>query len=324
VKVAGLVADLRGFEIELKYDHALLYITDESAFQEGNFLSDKGQTQWYVREGDSSGSFILSCALLGAITQGATGSGTLFTVTFRTQKQGPDIEVAEISLPSYSLRGILNQDIEVDQVNGASVNIETGSQSIELKLGWNLISSYIWPLDTDMEQVFADLISDQRIVKVQDEAGNALVYVSGEGWLNNLSSFDVLEGYEVQVNRNCTLYIQGCQVQLPLTIPLQTGWNIISLPYSSDVAVMPLLQSLIDANQLVKVQDEAGNAVVNVSGEDWLDNIGYFEPGKGYEIYVNCDTQLTYPELRETAKVEPHRYNNEQINPNHKLKFENR
>ena len=124
VNVAGIVEDLRAFEIELTYDPASLSIAGESAFEEGDFLSTHAGTdgtQWYVREGSAPGSYILSCSLLGGITQGATGDGTLFKVTFQTRYLCSGPAGTEIRLPSYILRGILNQPITVNKIGRAHV-----------------------------------------------------------------------------------------------------------------------------------------------------------------------------------------------------------
>lgn len=308
VNVAGIPDDgsvypgLRGFEIELVYDPAFLSIAGTSAFQEGNFLSAEGQTQWYVR--GSAGDYIISCAILSAIMHGATGSGTLFTVDFVALNKCTGNAGTDIFMPRYILREPLNQDIDVNPTNVTDANVKiTGSQSIDLKLGWNLISSHIWPLDTDMEAVFSEL-KDEYLIKVQDESGDALEKNVIGVWLNNIGNsgnFEIEEGYAVQVNSDCTLIIQGCPVILPLVIPLQAGWNIVSYPYLDPMLAMSALEALINSGNLIKVQDESGDSIEKSLSGDWLDDIDYFEPGKGYKIQVNSDTDLTYPELRDAT-----------------------
>ena len=325
VKVDGITTAtaMGGFEIELNYDPDYLSITDFSAFVEGDFLFQKGPTQWFVR--GSAGSYILSCAILSA-TDGATGSGTLFTVNFIALNKCTGSVGTNIILTRYILREPLNDPITVDHVTGANVKI-TGSQSIELKCGWNIISAYVLPLDTDMIAAFSGLMAAGHLEKVQDELGDALVKdPEHEGlWLNSLSSYDVNEGYRVKVNSPCTLVFKGCWVQLPLVIPLREGWNIVSFPFLSNAATMPLLQDLIEANQLLKVQDEDGNAITkNPDDTGWLDEIYFFKPGEGYRIKVNGDTQLTYSESGEGAKMKPQENNNNLNNHQHKRKIENR
>jgi hypothetical protein len=90
-------------------------------------------------------------------------------------------------------------------------------------------------------------------------------------------------------------------IVLPLAIPLKKGWNFISYPRIDMVNAMTVIQSLIDQNKLVKVQDELGNSIENLKKYGgWTNNIGNFIPGKGYKVNVNNDVILTiqqsYPE----------------------------
>ena len=57
-----------------------------------------------------------------------------------------------------------------------------------------------------------------------------------------------------------------------------------------------IIQQLIDGKTLIKVQDEAGNAIEDygIFG-GWQNNIGNFKPGKGYKIKVSSgDTLVIY------------------------------
>jgi hypothetical protein len=58
---------------------------------------------------------------------------------------------------------------------------------------------------------------------------------------------------------------------------------------------MNILQPLITADNLNKVQDEYANLIFNDNGV-WVDNIGDFESGEGYSILVDTDTQIIYTE----------------------------
>jgi len=55
---------------------------------------------------------------------------------------------------------------------------------------------------------------------------------------------------------------------------------------------MSVIQTLIDQNKLVKVQDETGKSIEKLKGIGWVNNIGNFIPGKGYKVYVNNNTSL--------------------------------
>ena len=77
-------------------------------------------------------------------------------------------------------------------------------------------------------------------------------------------------------------------------VPLLNGWNIFSLNVTPEnISMLQILQPLIDAGNLVKVQDEGGNAIEVIPGTStWLDNIGNWRNTEGYKIRVNSTTAL--------------------------------
>ena len=186
---------------------------------------------------------------------------------------------------------------------GATAVIEIVSyieytQTIELKKGYNMISTNVTANNTLAGHITQPLVDQGNLIKVQDEAGNSLEnWGSLGGWVNNIGSFQITEGYKIKVANNCTLQITGRFIALPLEIPLKTGWNIISFPRTDIVDGMAVVQSLIDQGKLVKVQDEAGNSIENwgVYG-GWKNDIGNFIPGKAYKIKMSADAIVSINE----------------------------
>ena len=187
------------------------------------------------------------------------------------------------------------------------------SQTISLKQGNNMFSTYIVPNNPDLSKVVKSLCDLGQLYKIQDEAGLSFEYWgSYGGWINKIGNVAETESYNINVTADCALTIKGRMVSLPLNIPLKRGWNFISFPVSGVVNAMSVVQSLIDLNKLVKVQDEAGNSIEKLKKVGWVNNIGNFIPGKGYKVYVSSNTSLTiqenYPKsanmLAETSATE--------------------
>jgi hypothetical protein len=183
-----------------------------------------------------------------------------------------------------------------------TVSINTGkegnvidTQSIALKKGNNLVSTYLLPENPDISVVFQSLIDQGNLIKIQNETGNSLENWSAYGgWINQIGTLSKTEGYNVNVKFDCNLDVTGTQVPLPLDIQLTKGWNFISFPQTETVNATAVIQALINQNKLVKVQDETGNSIedwANYGG--WINNIGNFYPGKGYRIYANDNVNLT-------------------------------
>lgn len=175
------------------------------------------------------------------------------------------------------------------------VQAPTVTQTLQLKKGNNLISSYLIPSNIDAGVVIKPLISNGVLYKMYDEDNLAIEYSKTIGsWTNNIGAFDKTDGYLVNVTSACQLQITGTPVTLPLDIPLKAGWNIISYPKTDAVNAMSVIKSLIDQNKLVKVQDETGNSIENLkSYGGWKNNIGNFVSGEAYKVYVSSDAILT-------------------------------
>lgn len=167
------------------------------------------------------------------------------------------------------------------------------TQTIPLEKGWNTFSSFLIPEDRNMEVVLAELLQQNQYLLAEDEEGNTLEK-NGNHLTNSLPGYKSTEGYKINVEHAGELTITGHPAELPHDIPLKKGWNIISFPVNGAVDAITVLQPLMDAGTLVKVQDEQGNAIEYWGDEmGWINGIGNFEPGEGYLVQVSRDETLT-------------------------------
>ena len=194
-------------------------------------------------------------------------------------------------VPSWSVTGKFSA--------GATSAVEIVSyteltQTINLQSGYNMVSTSLIPCNPNVSVITKPLCDQGFLIKMQDEAGNSFENWAGTGWVNNLGSICKTKGYQVRVTNNCQLQICGRSVSLPLDIQLKAGWNMISFPYPEAVNAKTVVQSLIDQNKLIKVQDESGHSIENwgMFG-DWQNSIGNLMPGKAYKIKLSADATLT-------------------------------
>ncbi|HRU91934.1 MAG TPA: fibronectin type III domain-containing protein [Candidatus Marinimicrobia bacterium] len=212
------------------------------------------------------------------------------TISYRLWNRDQCLEIT-------SVQATYTQGVGIFSSQGTAVVSLAGShsvsQTIALDLGWNIVSFYSIPANPDMLNIFQNLVSNNSLIKIQNETGNAVEKLGAIGWVNNIGNMAATEGYYVKVASNQTLTIEGNGVTLPLEIPLNTGWNIMSYPATSAQNALNVIQSLIDNNKLQKVQDEVGNAIEKLPVIGWVNNIGNFEPGEGYYIKVNSTASVT-------------------------------
>ncbi|MFP4228442.1 MAG: hypothetical protein ACLFTE_06400 [Salinivenus sp.] len=158
------------------------------------------------------------------------------------------------------------------------------TQTLELTPGWNVVSSHVHPDSADLESVF----SDATVTVVENEDDDWYVPEDDQ---NDIGQWDSLAAYKVYTETEQDLTIEGDRVDSEATIPLQEGWN--QVPYLPETAAPPAeaLESI--ESELVIAKDENGNTYVP---EYDVDEIGEFEPGEGYLIYVQSPVDLVYPD----------------------------
>jgi hypothetical protein len=78
-------------------------------------------------------------------------------------------------------------------------------------------------------------------------------------------------------------------------ISLTTGWNIFSFAVEPpNMSMLTILNPLITAGTLIKVQDEKGNALERLPDPiGWINNIGQMAVSEGYKIKVTTNTTLS-------------------------------
>ncbi|MCB2220852.1 MAG: T9SS type A sorting domain-containing protein [Bacteroidetes bacterium] len=174
------------------------------------------------------------------------------------------------------------------------------TQQMVFQPGWNLVSSSVVPLNTNMMSVFQPLIEDENLLKVIDQDGGSLVYLplpDPEGkWVNSIGEMSIMEGYYVKVSETADVSMQGMPLAMPVTVPLQSGWNIMGYPADDPQDALETVQPLIDGEVLYKVLDDAGGLIQYIPFPEpngqWINTIGNLQNGKGYYIKVLDESSL--------------------------------
>jgi hypothetical protein len=169
--------------------------------------------------------------------------------------------------------------------------------------GWQIFSAPVTPDSADIKFLFQPLIDNSTLVKIQDEEGKAVEdFGFLGGWRNFIGNISPDEGYKLRVNNKDSIEICGAIVDYPYVIPLKAGWNIIGFPQAVPVDAMEVIQSLIDKDNLEKVQDEKGYAIEDFGFlGGWKNNIGDFIPGKGYKVKLSAVDTILIQEVYEKS-----------------------
>jgi len=204
VRIENVLPAMRGFTAQLEFDadHFISPVVNQ-----GSFLS--GTTQWDATGAD--GIYEIDCAILG-VTSGATGDGTLFTVTLTTADSVTDDLVepdsANLVLSQVTLRDVENEDIICDSTDGATIVIDTAPPTHEFQAG----ADSLWYRSQPIFQVFKiedNYNLDTVATKMNDDAWKAVGGIP----LKTLSAQnEALDGYDDLAERKALhrFFVRAC------------------------------------------------------------------------------------------------------------------
>jgi hypothetical protein len=164
----------------------------------------------------------------------------------------------------------------------------------ELVPGWNLVSTPVELLDDRLDIVLQSIDGLYTSVWAYDSASGVWkrYVVGGPAFLNDLETIEEGKGYWIYMTASATVILQGMPADGPVS--LSTGWNLVG--YNSLTA-----QSLEDAISSIAgnynsvwtyYATEAAWKRYVIGGPEFLNNLGFMEPGRGYWIDAKVGCML--------------------------------
>jgi hypothetical protein len=155
-----------------------------------------------------------------------------------------------------------------------------------LTAGWNMVSFNIAPSDDSTAAVFGPL---KGLVIVKDNEGNVYYPLFSVDGIKHLR---IGQGYQLYTDSTDTIKISGAPITIATTsIALKAGWNMIACFLTREMDIDSALASI--KSSIVIAKDNAGNTYMP---EYSINTIGTIKPGQGYQIFMNADAVLFYPE----------------------------
>lgn len=167
-----------------------------------------------------------------------------------------------------------------------TVNVTPASEhQVTLSQGWSGVSSWLVPLQTDIELMMQPIGDTLVVVKNLDG-----IYHPAAG-LNTLGDWDHNSGYMIKISSPLTLTITGHK---PENTPVQltSGWNLIPVRSNCQVDVAGLYAQI--SSELVIVKDAVGMRVF--WPEQSVSTLNGLLPGNAYLIKVSDDCIITFPD----------------------------
>ena len=177
--------------------------------------------------------------------------------------------------------------LAVDNITVESKEIsETEDHIIELSNGWNYISSYVSPLNPNINQIFDSNLSSLNLIKNND--GKLFTPQFG---INEIETWNLFAGLMVYTNQADELNISGFElIPQHYSLYLTTGRNLVPYLRKTSLDIETALSSVM---QNIMIVNNSRGGIFNPSFG--INSIGEMQAGEGYLIYFSAASLLTYP-----------------------------
>ncbi|MCX6259030.1 MAG: HYR domain-containing protein, partial [Bacteroidia bacterium] len=211
--------------------------------------------------------------------------GEVFTFKFWKLNTGAEY----FAKPVYNLTFPQDSTFVVDGLSGLlSLTPYTvlDSQLVDLRNGWNIMSTYLLPVHSDIGIVFNPVITNVVIVK--DWLGNVLWPAYS---LNLIGNMTLGQGYKVKMSSSRILAVYGYSIVPEFThVNIPSGWSILGYLRKSPAQIQTVMNSIV--NEIIIMKDQDGYVY-------WpqlqINSIGNMLPGRGYQIKLATPQIFFYP-----------------------------
>lgn len=171
---------------------------------------------------------------------------------------------------------------------------DNGELAMHLMKGWNWISSNLAVENMQQPLNFLEPIQDEADQLISFNQG--LVNDAELGWIGNLNSLNVTDGYKLHVTEDVTHTWSGLAAAPEKTpITLYKGWTWIGYVPTMGKDVNDALSDLqASEGDVIKGFD---NFAVYNAGK-WVGTLQTMQPGEGYMYQAQKDNTLTYSATR--------------------------
>ncbi|MDD3235664.1 MAG: choice-of-anchor J domain-containing protein [Candidatus Cloacimonetes bacterium] len=166
-------------------------------------------------------------------------------------------------------------------------NISSGTQTLPLLGGWNLVSLNVSPNN--------HTISSLIDANVQQIKGSEGVYMPNNPY-STLTTFTDGKAYSIQMSSAYNWNVAGAPITTTTPLALLDGWNMAAYLPQTSLPIATAVQSIGD--WLVQVKGKDGIYIPN----NPYSTLSTMSPNKGYWININGAHNLVYPDASKFAE----------------------
>lgn len=154
---------------------------------------------------------------------------------------------------------------------------------INLKPGWNAVSSYIQPQEKLFQNIFHPFGDDFELLMGED----GIFYP--DGGIQTISNWDYKNGYLIKVDKELQLELIGLR-PADYMLEIHTGWNLI--PVLTDQYVLTEEVFAAHLNDVIVIREATGTHLF--WPEKGINTLPYLSPGSAYYLKSRSDFEVGF------------------------------
>jgi len=158
-------------------------------------------------------------------------------------------------------------------------------QQIQLDVGWSGVSSYIIPLEQDVEDIFGPVVDDFVLL-----SGDGGVFWPDES-INTINQWNTISGYIIKMQGDATLPFQGLKTA-DKQVVVPNGWSVIPVLAECNVSIADLFAAFPD--DLVLIKEVAGGKVYWPEYD--ITSLDTLKPGSAYYVFTLGEIMVVFPD----------------------------
>nr|NQU88908.1 hypothetical protein [Bacteroidota bacterium] len=161
---------------------------------------------------------------------------------------------------------------------------EVTEQNIQIAEGWSGISSYLIPLEQNVEDIFETVVNEMVILSNLNQ-----IYWPEQA-VNTIGNWQPQQGYVLKTSGEISIPFTGIK-QADKIIPMAAGWNIMPVLSECNVQIDQLFSQHSD--KLIMIKEVAGsNTYWPIYG---ISSLQLLAPGKAYFVLTNDAFEVSFP-----------------------------
>ncbi len=172
--------------------------------------------------------------------------------------------------------------------------VDAVEQSILKLQGWSGLSSFVAPVEPNIQNILSDTYDDLAIM----QNFHGVIWPAED--INTLENWDTKSGYKVKFTENVTINLRGITAA-DQSVDLLAGWNILPV-----LSQCPMLTQ--------EIQDQLGSSLVmikEIAGylafwpEFGVSTLSHLAPGTAYMIMLSEEGTFTFPDCDKSSFEDP-------------------